>query len=354
MEFRQYVTQQFMQHPSMQPQDFVKLCYQAAYGAEHLLTNISVARNYFYTEYDSVPAIDGELYEDISSDVCRINLSVWKKSGMNADWLFQMFVHSASVPMGSRDLLLQYLDTVEEVLSYMDTPFTVMEWREYLKKYKESGMPAVHHSENYRKNECPAYRIINSHFLCVLPILQKAANLKEKQGPKIITIDGRAASGKSTMAKLLQEVLGTSVIHMDDFFLPKELRNEMRFAQAGGNVHYERFMEEVLPAIANTKSFTYNIFSCEKMDFYGKRQVSESLWRIVEGVYSLHPKFGDYADLKVFSDVDAKEQMRRIVIRNGDEMAEMFQKRWIPFEEQYFSQCHIREKADLILMSDRK
>ena len=306
MEFRQYVMQQFMKHSSIQPQDLVKQCYQAAFGAEHLLSDTSLARDYFYAEYDSVPAMAGELYEEISSDVCRINLSAWKNSRMNADWLFQMFVHSASIPMGSRDLLLHYLDTVEEIISYMDTSFTVMEWRDYLKKYKESGMPVVHHSENYRKHEHPAYRIINSRFLCVLPILQKAANLEEKQGAKIITIDGRAASGKSTMAKLLQEVLGTSVIHMDDFFLPKELRNEMRFAEAGGNVHYERFMEEVLPVIANTKSFTYNIFSCEKMDFYGERKVSESLWRIVEGVYSLHPKFGDYADLKVFSDVDAK------------------------------------------------
>ena len=37
---------------------------------------------------------------------------------------------------------------------------------------------------------------------------------------KVIAIDGRCASGKTTLARELAERLGAGVIHMDDFFLP--------------------------------------------------------------------------------------------------------------------------------------
>ena len=34
----------------------------------------------------------------------------------------------------------------------------------------------------------------------------------------IISVDGRAAAGKTTLAARLSQLLGASVIHMDDFF----------------------------------------------------------------------------------------------------------------------------------------
>ena len=37
MNFSDHLKKQLSLHPSMQPQDIVKLCYQAAFGAEPLL-----------------------------------------------------------------------------------------------------------------------------------------------------------------------------------------------------------------------------------------------------------------------------------------------------------------------------
>ncbi len=341
MEFKYYLKQQLEKHKLMQPRDIVKMCYQAAFGAEHLLADIDAAEKYFYAEYDSVESKEGELYEELSSDICRINMTAWKTSGMPAEWLFNMFVHSASVPHGSRELFLGYLQEVEAVLEGTEVMFAMKEWQEYLANYKAEGMSAVHHSDIYRENEKPAYRIVNRRYLNALPILKAALALPENNGVKVIAIDGRAAAGKSTMAENLRAILGAELIHMDDFFLPPTLRNKERLAEQGGNVHYERFCEEVLPYVANESAFSYRIFDCSKMDYNGERQVAMSPWRVVEGSYSHHPKFGDYADLKVFLDVDEEEQMRRIVARDGEEMAEMFRNCWIPMEEIYFkNQAH--------------
>ena len=136
---------------------------------------------------------------------------------------------------------------------------------------------------------------------------------------------------------------------MDDFFLPQELRSAARFQEPGGNVHYERFRDEVLPYINTDKAFAYRIFDCACMDFQGEAMVEAGKWRIVEGSYSLHPKFGAYADVTVFCDVEPAEQMDRIEKRNGTRMAEMFRTRWIPLEEAYFEAYPIKENADCVM-----
>ena len=85
------------------------------------------------------------------------------------------------------------------------------------------------------------------------------------------------------------------------------------------------------------------------MDIVGKREIDEGEWRIVEGSYSHHPKFGEYADLKVVCSVSSEEQMRRILIRNGEKLAEMFEKMWIPMEEKYFANFEIYSSTDILL-----
>ena len=81
------------------------------------------------------------------------------------------------------------------------------------------------------------------------------------------------------------------------------------------------------------------------MDYNGAIHVSAAPWRIVEGSYSCHPHFGSYGDITVFSDVDPKEQMERILVRNGPELAELFRETWIPLEERYFAAYQMRELA---------
>ena len=167
--------------------------------------------------------------------------------------------------------------------------------------------------------------------------------------PLIIAIDGRAASGKSTLAEQLSELLGADVIHMDDFFLPTELRSEERLTEPGGNVHYERFCEEVLPYLNSPEVFSYRIFDCSRMDYNGERTIRSIQIRIVEGSYSHHPKFGKYADLFVFSDVESEEQMRRILLRNGEEKAQVFAEKWIPMEERYFAAFGTKTHAGTVV-----
>lgn len=350
MSFNDILIAQIRLHPSAQPQDIVKLCYQAAYGVEHLLSNADGVWEFLKCEYASVEPDDVPLAEQISDRFCRINLARWKHVGFPLQWLFRMFVLSATTESKDIDVFDECLQTAEVLIEQGDMMCSPMQWRTYLKSYAEAGMGPVHHSTQYRMREKPAYRVVANRYARLIPILEQIFHRFLPGDQRcVIAIDGRAAAGKSTMASDLQKLIGADTIHMDDFFLPMELRTEKRIAQPGGNVHYERFAEEVLPFLSQSDGFSYRRFDCSKMDFNGERVVGGAPVRIVEGAYSHHWAFGHYADITVFADVDPGEQMRRICERNGIHMAEIFQTRWIPLEEQYIAKYEVKQKADIVL-----
>src|SRR5690554_3017813 len=348
--FASYLQHQAVLHPSMKAQDGVKLCFQAAFGAEHILSDQDKARTALLEEFARTPSRSMEVFEAISAEYSRCNLAAWKRWKLLPEWLFQIFYHSALEKRENAETLFkEYLDTVSACAQKDLLPFNIAVWRKYKDSYLVDGVRPVHHSEAYRLSEDPAYRIVKSEYLKLLPVLQKLAAFSDLAEPRVIAIDGRAAAGKTSIAALLSQVLKADVIQMDDFFLPAELRTKERLAQSGGNIHYERFCSEVLPQLKKDESFSYRRFDCRTMDYGGSRVIQSSAWRIVEGSYSCHPVFGDYMDCRVFCDISADEQMKRVVKRNGRKMAEVFSTQWIPMEEQYFKAERIKDQADIII-----
>ena len=168
-------------------------------------------------------------------------------------------------------------------------------------------------------------------------------------GMRIIAIDGRCAAGKTTLAARLAKELGGDVLHMDDFFLPPALRTPERRSEPGGNVHYERFLTEVLPNLRSGRPFSYRRFDCSRMTLGEEIPVENNGYVFVEGAYSCHPVFGDYMDRRVILDFDGKTQEERIRTRNGEDILQDFLQLWIPLEEAYFQEFSLEENTDNII-----
>ena len=319
MEFKSYIIEQLKKHPSTRPQDIVKQCYQAAFGAEHLLTNMDRAKQYLWNEYETViPSDTIPLYEEISETICRVNLSAWKAKQLSLDLLFQLFVQSSSISSNATTLFLQYLEEIPSLLPTETISFE--DWNKFLHTYKETGMPSLHHSEQYRTTELPSYRIIKTEWFLLLPILEKINQITTTKSQGIIAIDGRAGAGKTTLAKKLSSLLDAELIHMDDFFLPM-----------------------------NHIPFAYPCFDCSTMNYNKEKQIQNTGWCIVEGSYSHHPSFTRYADITIFVDIEKGLQKKRILQRNGEKMAQLFETKWIPMEETYFQEFQIKEKSDFVI-----
>jgi len=332
-------------HPSIMPQDVVKLCYQAAFGAEHILSNHAQALKYFRDEYAATPADDKPLQEYIAPTVCRVNLSAWKRLKLNPDWLWSLFVIAAS-PEKNQDVFASCIAQADELSKAMAFPFSYTEWQGYIREYAKLDLPPVRHSAAYRDKEKPAYRIISGLPVILIPVFEAMAGLDKG----VIAVDGRAASGKSTLVGYMRDIISAGVVAMDDFFLPPELRTAERFLKLGGNIHHERFSQEVLPYLRDGNRFVYRKFDCSQMEYNNTpAEVKPYPWCIVEGVYSCHPTLDNYMDVRVFLDVEPAEQISRIETRNNAKIAADYFTKWISMEEAYFKEYNIREAADVVI-----
>ena len=163
-----------------------------------------------------------------------------------------------------------------------------------------------------------------------------------------VAIDGMAASGKTTLAAALAEKYGAPVVHMDDFFLRPEQRTPERYAQPGGNIDWERFLSEVCPYLATGEGFSYFRFDCHRMCLAQRIVIPPHPLIIVEGTYSLHPKFLSFYTIKVMLTISQEWQAERIQRRNGKDGYRIFAEKWIPLENRYFSEFHAEMSADFI------
>lgn len=173
--------------------------------------------------------------------------------------------------------------------------------------------------------------------------------------PRVLAIDGRCGAGKSTLAAALAERLGTGcgVVHADHFFPPPALRTPERRSQPGGNLHYERLLEEVIPFLHRPGAFSYRPFSCQTGTLSPAPVTLPPCrgWRVLEGSYALHPALGRYYDLALFLDIPRDEQRRRIALRNGPEKAAVFQSLWIPLEEEYIRALRPQQNATTVRLA---
>jgi len=178
-------------------------------------------------------------------------------------------------------------------------------------------------------------------------VLREIDALRPGKERLLVAIDGRSASGKTTLAALLQERCGCDVVHIDSFFLRPEQRTAQRLAEPGGNVDRERFAEEVLAPLGRGEPFSYRPFDCKIQELMEPIHIAPRPITVVEGAYSCHPQLAGSYDLTVFLSVGRAEQARRILARNGKAGAAAFAEKWIPLEERYFAACQTEERCDL-------
>ena len=172
--------------------------------------------------------------------------------------------------------------------------------------------------------------------------------LLQQKDVLFVAIDGNCTAGKTTLTQRLAERYDCNVFHMDDFFLRPEQRTPERYEEAGGNVDYERFLQEVLLPLKEGGVFSYRPFDCSTFSLSAPIGVIPKKLNIIEGTYSQHPYFGHPYDLTVFLSVTEQVQRSRILERPAFLHQSFFEK-WIPMEAKYFEAFRIRENADVIL-----
>jgi len=333
-------------YPRLQIRDIFKFIYQSSFGCEHMVSSSYDVTNYILREYQDIS--HGEaLAEQLDGRYCRVHLS-WLDKGLSAETLGKLFFLSAKKEENGKKVLIEKLDVARELVKERLLPFDADEFEIALNEWEKDDFPSVHHSEEFRSLYSPSYRVISDRFVPFLPLFAKLDSML-KNGKAILAVEGSSASGKSTLGEILREIYGCTLLHTDDFFLRPTQRTAARYAEAGGNLDRERFLEEVLMPLSRNSVIEYRRFDCSSFTLLPAVSITPEKLTVIEGAYSMHPELSGYYDLSVFLDISPELQKSRILKRNSPDMAKMFFERWIPLEKVYFEKMNVKDRCDMVI-----
>ena len=250
----------FKRYPKHGPEDVFKYIFQSSFGCEHMLSREGKILEYIKQEYETLSKTEPSCVEQLDGEYSRVHLSCLN-DGLTPETLSKLFCLSAKKEPDGMLQLERKLEVAGEAVKDGLLSFDSEIFHKKLDEWKSAGYPAVHHSDVFRSEYKPSYRVISDKYAKFLSVFRQIDVLLQN-GRAIIAIEGGSASGKTTLSEILKQVYDCNVFHMDDFFLPADKRTQERLSQTGGNVDRERFFDEVLKPLSENREVLYKRFDC--------------------------------------------------------------------------------------------
>jgi len=166
----------FRRYHLMEIQDVYKMIYQGICGSAHILSS-SIADFESALEREFIELAGNSampLWESIHPEgkIVRVNLAAYKVQSMDVERLSALCLWTAEVSALTKDNYEDIsiaFDTLYKMCKSRKIPkFTPSEIEQYQEWIEENHYPLVHHSDAYRLNYDPHYRLIHREFLSIL------------------------------------------------------------------------------------------------------------------------------------------------------------------------------------------
>ena len=185
----------------------------------------------------------------------------------------------------------------------------------------------------------------------VTAITKQVVSLVDKNPTPIILIDGRAASGKSSLAADLKNALfkeleqAPRLIHMDDLYPGWE----------GLQLGAFYLNQQVLQPLSNGKTAHWQLWDWQKAE-RGRADESGNGWRefsggtplIVEGCGALSRVSSELAHLRVWIEAPKELRHARWIERDGEKFNDYWHI-WAAQEDVFYQQEKSKSLADLVI-----
>lgn len=161
---------------------------------------------------------------------------------------------------------------------------------------------------------------------------------------RVISIDGPAGSGKTTLAARLSIELGNCpIVHMDDVYDGWFQDFESELGQ--------RLQKEILEPLSAGETAGYNRYDWYESAFTDVVDIPAHDYLILEGVGSSNSVIAELISYSIWIEANPELLIDRIIDRDGEEMRphlDGFKVR----EAQYFENQNIKARANLQLSGD--
>ncbi len=164
----------------------------------------------------------------------------------------------------------------------------------------------------------------------------------------LIGIDGCGGAGKSTLAKELAAELGNSqVVHVDNFYKPKEDRVEVSEATLVHiNFEFDRLKKQVLEPLEHGEVAKYKTASGKEVE------VKSTGYVIVEGLGTLGTELKSHFNHKVWIEASEAVRRQRGIGRDGEDWANTWDNEYLPQDARYVREQAPHQEADIVIRSD--
>lgn len=193
-----------------------------------------------------------------------------------------------------------------------------------------------------------SYLIVSKQEVTLFNVLIYIEQNYKGQDPFILLIDGDSGSLKTTLANQLSYIFEGNIFHIDDYFIKPVITDDL-FSKYGSNIDFETINQSVIQNINDKKDVLVRPFDFKTHTHLDYVKAPYKAFNIIEGAYSMHPFLNVKPNIRIFCEVDRKNQLKRILKRSGYRRLWQFIRKWIPKEKAYFKDLSIKEKADIIV-----
>ena len=168
-----------------------------------------------------------------------------------------------------------------------------------------------------------------------------------RQSPKccgeitLITIDGPAGSGKTTLAHALgQHLEASAVIHMDGLY--------DGWSNALAPNLWDRVEQTILQPLSQGQAAQYEVFNWTSNAFDTSAYLEPTDVVILEGVGSSHPTVKSFSSFNIWISAPNELLLDRVLNRDGSHLRDQMLA-WQVAEREYFTRFDIEGNADIHL-----
>jgi uridine kinase len=189
--------------------------------------------------------------------------------------------------------------------------------------------------------------------------------------PVRVALDGPDAAGKTTLAQELVSPLqarGRPVIRasVDGFHNPARVRHARGATSPEGyyrdSFNCRALVESLLAPLGPGGSRRYRTavfdYRTDSEVSTPRRAAEENAVLLFDGVFLLRTELAGYWDFTVFVDASFETTLARAVRRDAalfgdaEEVRRRYERRYIPGQRLYFTECLPRERADVVVNND--
>jgi uridine kinase len=162
--------------------------------------------------------------------------------------------------------------------------------------------------------------------------------LRGRHGTRWVGVDGKGATGKTTLAARIAAALpGSVVVHIDDFARPDVQGWEQ-----------DRFVRQVLQPLLAGRPGRYQRWDFDRNVGAEWHNVPVGVPVVVEGVSATDVRLGIPWDFTIWVEVPYEVRLARAIQRDGPERLDRWLTDWMPSEDAYEAAQRPQDRVDLV------